>query len=309
MTEHPSYDRLFYETLRIRLAEEEIARIYPSDKIQSPVHLSIGQEHISVGICAALERQDLVFGTYRSHALYLAKGGSMNGLMAELFGKRTGCGKGKAGSMHLVAPEVGMMGASAIVAATIPHAVGAAMAAKVRRTNQIVVCFYGEGATGEGVYHESLNFASIMQLPIIFVCENNGLSIFTRSKDIMSFDITEHAAAYGIQTRCIDNGMDLDLIADTAKELVDCVRGTPQPIVFEIKTYRYRQHVGPNEDYDIGYRSIDELQTWQALDPLIQDMDRVARFTREIQAEIAEAIEFAENSEFPNKNDLLEDLR
>ena len=178
MTDVPLSDTLFYQALRIRLVEERIIELYPTDKIQSPVHLSIGQEAVAVGVCRSLRTTDLLFSSYRSHAFYLAKGGDLRTMFAELFGRVTGCCGGKAGSMHLAAPEVGFMGASAVVASTIPHAVGAALAAqRLKRTDQVIVVAFGDGATEEGVYHESLNFAGLHKLPLVLLCENNGLAV------------------------------------------------------------------------------------------------------------------------------------
>lgn len=308
MIDNDVYEKLFYKTLRIRLIEEAIADIYPTDKIQSPVHLSIGQEHISVGICEHLNKDDVVYGTYRGHALYLAKGGSLPKMMAELYGKVDGCGGGKAGSMHLSDHTVGMMGSSAIVASTIPHAVGSALAAKIRKTNQIVVCFFGEGATGEGVYHESLNFASKHKLPVLFVCENNDFSIYTRVHEVHSFKINEHSKAYGIESVFLDNGYDIVHIYQEAEKLVEQIRNGEGPKLMEIITYRYRQHVGPNEDYNIGYRDKSELDVWIKKDPLYQNDTLVERYKNQIQKEINEAFEFAENSNFPQEKDLFKDV-
>lgn len=174
------YEELFYKALRIRLVEERIIELYPSDKIQSPVHLSIGQEAVAVCACQSLKQADLLFCSYRSHAFYRAKGGHLCEMFAELYGKATGCGRGKAGSMHLAAPEVGLMGSSAVVASTIPHAVGAALAAERLKKPQVIVAVFGDGATEEGVYHESLNFAALHKLPIVFFCENNGLAVHSK---------------------------------------------------------------------------------------------------------------------------------
>jgi len=169
-----------YKSLRlIRRAEEEVARIYPSDKIKSPVHLSIGQESVAVGVCDVLEAKDAVSGTYRGHATYLAKGGSLKGMMAELYGKDTGCARGKGGSMHLIEAEANVLGSSAVVGTTIPIAMGWALAAQKRKTGAVIAAFLGDGATEEGAFYESLNFASLHKLPIIFVCENNGYAIHT----------------------------------------------------------------------------------------------------------------------------------
>src|SRR5260221_8901456 len=160
------HERFFRALYRIRRVEEEVAKAYPTDKIKSPVHLSIGQEAVSVGVCEALRPDDIVFGTYRGHALYLAKGGDLKAMVAELFGKATGCTKGKGGSMHLIDPDAGVMGTSAVVGTTIANAAGYAYALKIRKSNAVVVSFFGDGATEEGVFSETLNFAVLKQLPM-----------------------------------------------------------------------------------------------------------------------------------------------
>src|SRR5579885_2366336 len=163
-------ERLYRSLYRIRRLEEEVARVYPTDRIKSPVHLSIGQEAVSVGVCAALRSDDVVFGTYRGHALYLAKGGDMKAMAAELYGKATGCTRGKGGSMHLISTDVGMMGASAVVGTTIANAIGYAYALQYQGRDTLVASFFGDGGSEEGVFAESLNFAALKSLPILFVC-------------------------------------------------------------------------------------------------------------------------------------------
>ena len=170
MKQDPLYKPLFEQALKIRLVEEDIIARYHTDKIQSPVHLSIGQEAVAVGICHSLSDHDLLFSTYRSHAFYLAKGGNLNAMMAELYGRVDGCCQGKGGSMHLAAPEVGFVGTSAVVASSISNAVGSALAAKLLNKEQLNVVVFGDGATEEGSYHESLNYASLHQVPVIFIC-------------------------------------------------------------------------------------------------------------------------------------------
>src|SRR2546425_11905807 len=193
------HEQLYRSLYRIRRAEEEIARVYPSDKVKSPVHLSIGQEAVSVGVCEALRSGDVVFGTYRGHALYLAKGGDLKRMIAELYGKATGCTKGKGGSMHLIAPEHGVMGASAVVGTTIANAVGYAYGLRYRREDAIVASFFGDGATEEGVFAESLNFAVLKRLPVLFVCENNQYAIHThQSRRQGTPAICDRARAYGL---------------------------------------------------------------------------------------------------------------
>ena len=202
------FKELYRQCLRIRLAEEKIVDLYPSDKIQSPVHLSIGQESVAVGLCSALQNDDKIFQTYRSHAIYLAKGGCLKKMYAELFGKVDGVSRGKAGSMHLISKEKGVSASSAIVASTIPHALGSAFALKKNKKKNISVAFFGDGACEEGVYHESLNLASVKKLPVLFFCENNGLAIQSKITTRQSFDILKHAKSYGIETLHIKNGWD-----------------------------------------------------------------------------------------------------
>ena len=239
------YEELFYKTLRIRLVEERIIELYPSDKIQSPVHLSIGQEAAAVGVCQSLKSSDLLFATYRSHAFYLAKGGSLRAMMAELCGKSTGCGRGKSGSMHLTAPEAGFMGSSAVVASAIPHAVGAALAASRLKKDQVIVAVFGDGATEEGVYHECLNFACLKSLPIIFVCENNGLAVHSKLEARQVYSILEHARTYRLPAAAVNEGYDFLRVHEAFKQLVEKVQRSRSPYFLEIKTYRAKEHVGP----------------------------------------------------------------
>lgn len=304
-----SYEDLFRQALRIRMVEEKIESIYHSDKIQSPIHLSNGQEHISVGVTSALKRTDLVFGTYRSHALYLAKGGNLNEMFAELFGKKTGCGKGRAGSMHLCSPSSGMMGASAIVASSMPHAAGAALAAKIKGNGQVVVCFFGEGATSEGIYHETLNFASLHKIPLLLVCENNGFAIFTRKDEICSYEVQEHAMVYGIKAETVKNGMDLVHIAELSRCLVDEIRAGSGPRLIQIMTCRYRRHVGPGADDHLNYRSSEDIAKWEKMDPLLNDIVLRKVYEQSISEEIERALEFAEKSPFPERSELMENVR
>ena len=308
MGEKSHFEELFYQALRIRLVEERIIELYPSDVIQSPVHLSIGQEAVAVGVCRSLTLNDLLFCTYRSHAFYLAKGGSLNEMFAELYGKVTGCGKGKAGSMHLAAPEVGLMGASAVVASTIPHAVGAALAAKRLNKDQVVVGVFGDGATEEGVYHESLNFASLHHLPVIFLCENNGLAVHSFQKARQNFDILEHAQSYGFRSYHIPEGYDWMKVAETMSEVITQVHNTQEPAFVEIQTFRYKEHVGPGEDFSCGYRNLEELQNWKQQDPLEQFPALVEAFQPMILQEIDDAVYFAEGSPFPSIEELLCDV-
>ncbi|MBF0561638.1 MAG: thiamine pyrophosphate-dependent dehydrogenase E1 component subunit alpha [Alphaproteobacteria bacterium] len=302
------YKEMFRQALRIRLVEEKIIELYPSDKIQSPVHLSIGQEAVAVGVCEHLRREDLVFITYRGHAFYLAKGGSMPQMMAELYGRRNGMSQGKAGSMHLAAPDVGVMGASAVVGSTISVAVGAALAARLKKKDQISVVCYGDGATEQGTYHEALNFASLYQLPCLFLCENNGLAVHATLAERQSYKIAEHARVYGLETIRIEDGWDFTKVGDVCGEVLKAIRGDGRPRVIEVLTCRYKEHVGPGEDYAAGYRSHAEVQAWMAKDPLCTDTALVQALRPALDAEIDEAVAFAEAGAMPGIDDLLTDV-
>ena len=309
MADQMFHQQLFRTLYLIRRVEEEIARVYPTDKVQSPVHLAIGEESVSVGVCAALRPEDVVFGTYRSHALYLAKGGDLNLMMAELYGKLTGCARGKGGSMHLVAPEVGMMGTSAVVGTTIPQAVGYAYAEKLRLKDTVVASFFGDGATEEGVIHESLNFAGLKKLPILFVCENNFYSIHTPQHKRQPLDnIYERPRMYDIPSERVDDG-DVLKIYQAAHNPIQRIRSQGGPFFLECRVYRWREHVGPNEDFLAGYRSQAEAAPWFARDPVkvmggLLDVRVRRRVEEEVEAEIREAFAFAEQAPFPPAEEL-----
>lgn len=304
----PRYHELFRQCLRIRLVEEAIISQYPLDRIQSPVHLSIGQEAVAVGSCETLKPSDPLFATYRGHAFYLAKGGDLRTMFAELYGKATGFAKGKAGSMHLAAPQVGMMGCSAVVGSNLPHAAGAALAARNRKSGQVIVCAFGDGATEEGVYHETLNFVALEQLPVVFLCEDNGLAVHASKTERHSYEISRHVECFGLETTIIDEGWDVLKVADAMGGVIAAARVDRKPRYVQVRTYRYKEHVGPGDDFDAGYRSPKDLLAWQAKDPLIQDRSLVDQFTPAIRAEIADAIKYAESSPAPGLDHLLTDV-
>jgi TPP-dependent pyruvate/acetoin dehydrogenase alpha subunit len=305
----------FYRALyRIRRIEEEIAAVYPTDKIKSPVHLSIGQEAVSVGVCEALRPDDVVFGSYRSHALYLAKGGNLRRMIAELYGKADGCAKGKGGSMHLIDIEARVMGASAVVGTTIPQAVGFAYALKLQRKDSVVASFFGDGAVDEGVFHESLNFAALKGLPIIFVCENNRYAIHTHQSKRQKLDnICDRARAHGLPAEQIPNN-DVQRIYERISQSVGQLRaGSLGPFFFECLTYRLKEHVGPNDDFQLGYRTREEAEAWVKSDPIEQlrarlDAAERRRIEMEVEDEIKDAFAFAEQSPWPEAAELYTDV-
>ena len=296
-----------YRSLRlIRRAEEEVARIYPSDKIKSPVHLSIGQEAPATGICEALRDDDVVSITYRGHAAYIAKGGSLKALFAELYGKADGCAAGKGGSMHLIGVENGILGASAVVGTTIPVAAGYALALQQRGEDRIVACYLGDGATEEGVFAETLNFAALKKLPILFVCENNGYAIHSPVQNRWASPVlADRVGAYDIPYKSVEDG-DVFGIYDAANDLIPDIRSGQGPAFLEAAVYRWKQHVGPDDDFDAGYRTREDLIAWQERDPVLLAGEKLSEQERgaidqEIEDEIAAAIEFAENSPWPDE--------
>jgi TPP-dependent pyruvate/acetoin dehydrogenase alpha subunit len=297
-------ERIYRSLRKIRRAEEQIARIYPSDKIKSPVHLSIGQEAVAVGVCDVLEPDDVVSPTYRGHAAFLAKGGALRGLFAELYGKATGVAGGKGGSMHLIDMSHNVLGASAVVGTTIPLAVGFALAFKRMHSDRVVVAFFGDGATEEGVFTESLNFASLHKLPILFVCENNFYAIHTPITQRWATQrLCDRVETYGIASRCIEDG-DLLKLRDEAAAAVVRLRRGEGPAFIECRTYRWLEHVGPNEDFDAGYRASAEREPWLQSDQLIKigallPAERRSSIDAEVERDIEDAVRFAETSPFP----------
>lgn len=301
--------KLLYEALRIRMVEEKIIELYPTDQIQSPVHLSIGQEAVAVGVCAELLPTDWVFINYRGHAFYLAKGGPLPEFFAELMGKSGGLSKGKAGSMHLADPAHGIMGASAVVASTISHAVGAALSAKIKdEANRVFVANFGDGAMEQGVFYESLNFASLHQVPVLFLCEDNGLAVHTSTDTRQSFSLEILLESFHIPYFELDEGYDPEKVQKIAKQAIDRVRHERIPVFLRIRTARYREHVGPGEDFQAGYRSEELINIWKSKDPLLKVSNEIEDFRIKIASEIEEALRFAYESPLPTINDLLTDV-
>ncbi len=295
---------LYHRMLFLRKCEEKIVSDYPLREMRSPPHLYMGHEAVAVGVCAALREQDVVYPYYRSHGWYLAKGGDLNAMIAELHGRETGCSKGWGGSMHLIDLKAGVMGTSAIVAGTISHAAGAALAFQMQKKDAVSVVSFGDGAIEEGVFHETLNFAALRKLPVLFVCENNLYATNTHIRDRQSqTDVYKRADAYAIPGVCSDGNDVLQVYEETAKAYERAKKGDG-PTLLEFKTYRYLEHCGINEDLDLGYRSKAELDTWRAKDPLIKAKGFVSaseetKMTQEIGWQIEQAFIFARSSPFP----------
>lgn len=307
---------MYVVMLKIRLFEEQAAELVEAGEIKTPCHLYIGQEAIATGVCAALGREDYVWGGHRSHGHYLAKGGDLRAMMAELYGKATGCSKGHGGSMHLVASEVGILGTVPLVAGTIPLAVGSALASKLRGDHRVSVPFFGDGATDEGHFHESVQLAALYRLPVVFVCENNFYSSHMHLLEHRPKDSIHRAGeAHGIPGFRID-GNDVEAVYRASVDAVTGARNGDGPTLLECRTYRWRGHVGPAWDIDVGVKRKDELKEWLPKDPVARTRARLLelgvlqeefdQIEQEIRAEVEEAAVFARQSPYPDQSELLE---
>ncbi len=300
---------------RIRVVEEAIAHHYPEGKMRCPVHLSIGQESIPALFAQSITSTDFAVSTHRGHAHYLAKGGNLNAMIAEIYGKSTGCAKGKGGSMHLIDLAVHFMGTSAIVGNSIPIGVGLALSAQLKKTNQISCVFLGDGATEEGVFYESVNFAAVRKLPVLFICENNLYSVYSplSVRQPKGRSIAKMVEAMGVEV-AVGDGHNIASSHGIMKNAVDRVRSTGAPFFLEFATYRWREHCGHGFDNDIGYRTQEEFLEWQAKDPLNnleQQLKKTSlhmaisleKIKSEIVSEVGKAFEFAESSPFPAQSE------
>ncbi len=301
---------LFHQMLRIRMVEEAIAKRYPEGEMRCPVHLSIGQEAVAVGVCQAITNDDRVYSTHRSHAHYLAKGGDLKRMLAEIYGRQDGCIGGRGGSMHLMDVSVGMMASVPIVASSIPVAVGGALADARAGRDRVSVAFIGDASVEEGVFHESVNFAVLRNLPAIFVCENNLYSVYTHIRHRQpDRPIVEVVSGHGIKTHAGD-GNDVLAVHWAMSEAVSRVRAGRGPSFLVFDTYRYLEHCGPADDDHLGYRAVGELSSWKSRDPLEHTRSEIIRqgiatdadiddMTASTKIEIDEAFEFALASPLP----------
>jgi pyruvate dehydrogenase E1 component alpha subunit len=304
-------ERALGDMLLIRFAEEAIGSLVEQGLASAPCHLGIGQEAVAVGVASELRRSDRVFGGHRSHSHFLAMGGDVYALIAEVLGKADGASRGMGGSMHLYAKSVGFYGSVPLVAATIPIATGAGLAAKLDGSGDVAVAFFGDGATEEGVFHESMNFAAVQRLPVIFVCENN---LFSSHLDISlrqpSDRIARYAEAHLVAARTVD-GNDVVAVKQAARELVSRARDGRGPGFLEAITYRHRGHVGPKEDIDVGVRrKMTDLEAWKKLDPIrrlteamsnegLTTPSRLAQQERQLRTVVSDACERAKNAPYP----------
>jgi len=304
--------------VRIRLFEEEAGKLMEGGRMPGFLHLYVGQEAVAAGVMATLRPDDAITSTHRGHGHAVAKGADLRYMYAELFGKTTGYCKGRGGSMHINDLSIGMLGANGIVGGGIPHALGAALAAAYKGQDSVAVPFFGDGATNIGAFHESANLAAVMQLPVVFVCENNGYSEFTpQERHMLLKDVADRAAAYGMPGETVD-GMDAVAVYLAARRLVARARAGEGPALLEAKTYRYYDHQGV-KGLRIPYRTQEEIDTWKERDAITsleqrvvdakvaaqESLDKVWADTRE---EIAAAIKFAEESPDPDPADLLDNV-
>ena len=306
---------LLRRMLLIRIFEEKICDLYPLQEMKTPVHLCIGQEAVAGGVCAALDRSDYVVGTHRGHGHYLAKGGNPRELAAELFGRKTGCSGGKGGSQHLVASDAGFLGSSAIVGGGIPIAVGAALSCSIRKTGKVVAVFFGDGAADQGVLHESLNFAAMKRLPVLFVLEDNQYATCShRSKRHAMNSLCRLAEAYAVPAKQVD-GNDAKAVYCSASVALERARSGRGPSFLECRTFRWEAHVGPEKDPCKGYPSEEEIRFWTGRCPIerlarelelksLLSNEEIRTLRAEVRQRVEEAFAFAMNAPFPDDSDL-----
>jgi pyruvate dehydrogenase E1 component alpha subunit len=308
--------KLYRTMLRIRRFEEKLIELKGRGSVLGVIHLYIGEEATATGMCAALRQDDYITSTHRGHGHCIAKGGDISRMIAELFGRNTGYCHGKGGSMHIADINLGILGANGIVSAGMPIAGGAGLSIKMRGTDQVVVCFFGDGAANQGAFHESLNMAALWKLPVIYVCENNQYAISTaqdRSSSIK--DIYLRKDAYGMHG-CMVDGNDIMAVYEVAQQAVDRARHGEGPTLVECKTYRWRGHYEGEEARSYTYRTDEEIKAWEKRCPIerfrkklleegISGKGDFDEMEHDIQKEIEEAIQFAESSPFPDPEDAL----
>jgi len=306
---------LYRTMLLIRRFEERVYYLFLDGEIPGTLHQYQGQEAVATGVCDALETSDWITSTHRPHGHALAKGVTPRAAMAELYGKETGCCRGRGGSMHLGDPDVGMLPAIAIVGGGNTVVTGLGLAFKLRRTGQVAACFFGEGATNEGAFHEGLNFAAVQQLPVVFVCENNLYGASTPWERVSLVpSVADRASAYGVTGQVVD-GMDVVAVRQAAAAAVAAARGGEGPILLECRTYRF---VGHSRSDARGYRSRDEEEEWKLRDPIVRlrqqlledesaDEAALEAVGREVDAVLDDAVDFARNSPDPDPAELLAD--
>ena len=313
-------EEMYRRMCRIRYFEEAVIEIHSSGELIGPAHPYIGEEAVAVGACAALEDTDRIAGNHRSHGHPIAKGGDVNGEMAEILGKVGGFCKGKGGSMHLADFSIGILGESGIVASSVPIATGAALASKLGKKGFVSLVFFGDGASNQGACHESMNMAALWDLPVIFMCENNGYAITTSYKNSVSVDhVSDRASAYGMPGVLVD-GQDAIAVWEATNEAVRRARAGEGPTLIEAMTYRYEDHsLGLERIIKSDYREESEVEEARKRDPLVIHRAAITshgvttdaecdEIEATVKVEIEAAVEFARNSPFPEPGDLFDDM-
>jgi len=304
--------KAYYLFLLIRRSEEKIIELYNTDKIKSPVHLSIGQEAIAVGVSLALSESDIIFSNYRGHAHFIAREANLDKMWAELYGKSRGTARGKGGSMHLNDYEKNFIPTSAIVSTAVPEAVGYAFALKYKKQEGIVVCYHGDGATDEGVFWESLNFASLHSLPIIFICENNKYAIYSHQNTrSLNNPIVDRAKAFGVSSIRVSGNKTKNFF-DATLDCIEQIKKKSQPFLLECMTTRWRDHVGITIP-ELSKAEFEEIQNAKNNDDLEElekqlSEDDVLIINKRVTTEIENAINFAELSNFPEGSELYDNV-
>lgn len=313
---------MYRKMLAIRLFEGKVSELFHNREIPGFVHLYIGQEAVAVGVCSALREGDRITSTHRGHGHLIAKGADMKKMMAEIFGKTTGYCKGKGGSMHIADFQRGILGANGIVGAGIPIAVGAGLAERIRRKDGVTICFFGDGASNQGTFHESMNLAAIWKIPVIFVCENNSYAFTTPASYSLAMErVSERAKLYGAPGITVD-GNDVIQVYNATKVATARARAGEGPTLIEAKTYRWQGHFeGEDVFFPPGskYRKEEEIEEWKRRDPIsriearllregITSKEELQKVEEEIKAEVEEAVSFAKGSPLPTGKDALEDL-
>jgi len=310
---------LYRLMLRIQKVELKIAELNHEDEMKTPVHFCLGQEAIAAGVCLNLNSDDHVFSNHRCHGHYIAKKGDLKAMVAELYNRETGCSKGRGGSMHLIDTSVGLLGTSSIVGGCIPIATGSALASLLKKTNRVSVAFFGDAAVEEGVIYESINFAMLKKLPVVYICENNFYSVFSHlNKRQASDDIYRRFEGLGIPSYRVD-GNNVIEVYRTAGQAIDNARQGGGPSFIEARTYRLKDHHGTGSGVEVGYRTQKEVDEWASKCPvkhferfLLEQQLMTAKeadeYNSKLDQEIEEAFEFAQNSPLPNEDDVLENL-
>lgn len=310
---------MFADMLLIRKVEEQIAAEYSKEEMRCPVHLSIGQEAVAVGVSSCLYRNDHVVSAHRSHAHYLAKGGSLNKMICELFGKVDGCARGKGGSMHLIDLNVNVTAAVPIVGSSISIGTGIGFGLKQRSEKSKVAVYFGDGATEEGVFMESIDFAVLMKLPVLFICENNFYSVYTplKLRQAKARNIQKICEGHGIKS-FFGNGNDVEEVYRLSRNAIDYMENECKPALLEFNTYRWLEHCGPNWDDHLGYREEGELEEWIKNCPIKKIKNKLTRdgvkettldkIECSVSNKVDEAFSFARRSNFPDINELYEHI-